>query len=308
MTVAPTPPSILLADSDAQSREVFGSFLKQAGWSFEVVTSGRSLVGAIDQHEYDIIIADVTMPGEDGMSLLKDILSKRPGQAVIAVSSDGSFDEAVRFFRCGATDLLPRPVDFGWLERVVSQVLQDRRQDHRDKKLYRFVEKERTELVFTSRELVELDGCSLPIINRLMSSGLLDQGEALRTKLAIQEAIGNALEHGNLELLSEWREELLPNAGDRFSIMRRERLADPVFADRTVRVIADFDGEWLAVTVTDEGRGFLNGSTSIRRPEASSIVCSGRGLALMSSAVDEVHFARNGSEVTLRKKLNRGRG
>ena len=306
MTGPTTHPSILLADSDAQSREVFGSFFKRAGWLFDIVTDTTGVVGALDGREYDIIIADVAMPGADGLALLAQILKKKPSQAIIAVSKDGSFDEALKFFRSGATDLLARPVDFGWLERVVKQVVNDRRQGERERLLYRFVTNERTELHFTCRELAELDTISLPIINRLLAGGLIDQGAALRMKLAVQEAVVNALEHGNLELKSEWKEEIDEEGRDRFFAIRKERLADPQYADRTIKIGSWFDGARFEVTIADQGKGFLNGSFGQKRAQPSGgPMCSGRGLAMMSNAVDEVRFGANGSEVTLVKLMRR---
>jgi DNA-binding response OmpR family regulator len=304
-----TPPSILLADPDAKSREAFGAFFQRSGWRYDIVTDGDSVVGALNKTEYDIIIADVAMPNADGLALLSNILRERPGQAIIAVSADTSYDQALRFFRSGATDLLSRPVDFSWLERVVRQVVSDRRADERERQLYRFVTSERTELRFTCRQLAEIDTVSLPIIDRLLSSKLLDQGSALRLKLAVQEALVNGLEHGNLELSSEWKEEVQADGGDRFSLMRKERLLDPDFANRTVTVQSWFDGARLEITIEDEGKGFLNSVEFItNRAKSNRVACSGRGLALMSSAVDEVTFSNNGSEVTLLKYLSRNGG
>ncbi len=299
-------PTILLADGDAQSREVFGRFFKQAGWRFDIVTDSSGVVGAIDGREYDIVIADVAMPGADGLALLAQILQKKPSQAIIAVSKDSSYDEALKFFRSGAMDLLARPVDFNWLERVIRQVVTERQHGERERMLYRFVTSERTEMRFSCRQMAELDTVSLPIINRLLLGGLLDQSSALKIKLAVQEAMVNGLEHGNLELRSEWKEDLLPDGRDRFSVVRSERLQDPDFANRTVTVCSWFDGSRLEVSVRDQGSGFLNDAFGAHKHTEHGVACSGRGLAMMSGAVDEIKFGQNGSEVTLVKFIRRG--
>lgn len=301
MSVASTPPSILLADGDAHSREVFGSFFERRGWQYDVIPDSRLLGSALDKSPYDIVIADVAIPGVDSLQMLKEVLTKHPSQAVIAVSKDASYDEALSFFRSGATDLLARPIDFIWLERIVQQVVCSRRHEERERMSYGFVTSERTEMRFSCRELIELDTVPLPIVGRLQAIGALDQHEAIRVRLAVQEAVLNALEHGNLCLESSWKEELRPDGEDRFASVRRERLLDAAYADRAIFVTVSYREGMLEIEVRDEGQGFLNAQGDGMAHRTHEVSCSGRGLALMSSAVDEVIFGKNGSEVTLRK-------
>lgn len=302
MSVASTPPNILLADGDPSSREVLGSFFERNGWAYDVVAEPSLLDSALDRSHYDIVIADVALPGVDSLALLRGILEKNPSQAIIALGKDDSYDEALNYFRSGATDILARPVDLGWLERVVREVVCSRRTEERERLSYKYVTSERTEMVFSCADIIKLDTVPLPIVGRLEAIGALEHGEALKVRLAVQEAVLNALEHGNLGLESRWKEEFRANGEDRFAEVRRERLLDPSYAGRSVFVSVEFGSGILQVSIRDEGMGFLNLKGA---PQASkspqSVSCSGRGLALMSSAVDEVSFDHNGSEVTLRK-------
>jgi hypothetical protein len=75
----------------------------------------------------------------------------------------------------------------------------------------------------------------------------------------------NAFEHGNLELRSEWKEELLPDSTDRFGAIRKERLLDPDYANRTVTICSWFDGVRLEISVRDQGRGFLHERDNSRK-------------------------------------------
>ena len=310
MSVASTPPNILLADGDASSRETLGSFFERHGWLYDVVVEPSLLDSALDKARYDIVIADVALPGVDSPALLRGILEKHPTQAIIALGKESSYDEALNYFRSGATDMLARPVDLGWLERVVRQVVCSRRTEERERLSYKFVTSERTEMVFSCADIIELDTVPLPIVGRLESIGALDHGEALKVRLAVQEAVLNALEHGNLGLESRWKEEVRANGEDRFAEVRRERLLDPKYSERSVYVAVEYRSGVLHISIRDEGQGFLNlkGMPEAKK-SAQSVSCSGRGLALISSAVDEVSFDHNGSEVTLRKStkhLRRG--
>jgi anti-sigma regulatory factor (Ser/Thr protein kinase) len=262
------------------------------------------MAGALERGSYDIIIADVELSGPDSSGVLRDILEKHPSQAIIAVSPNTTYEDALKMFRSGATDLLARPVDFGWLERVVQQIVFSRRNDERERATYRFVTKEQAEMRFSCPDLAQLSSISLPLVGRLAQSGMLSHTDALKIRLAVQEAVLNGLEHGNLELDSQWKEEIELDGSDRFSSVRRQRLADPRYSERFVYVTLEFGIGRLEITVRDEGKGFLNAHVVQANGKVDSLACSGRGLALMSSAVDEVRFDKNGSVVTMIKRLH----
>ena len=304
MSVGASPPCILLADGNEQSRQTFGSFFEGRGWTYDVVPDQSSMVGALEKGSYDIIIADVALAGADAVRVLQDILDKHPSQAIIAVSPTASYDDALKLFRSGATDLLARPVDFAWLERIVQQIVSSRRNDERERATYRYVTNEQAEMRFTSTDLAEINAVSFPMIGRLVLNGLLSRSEALKIRLAVQEAVLNGLEHGNLELDSKWKEEIQADGTDKFSAIRKLRLLDPQYSNRSVVVKLMYEGSRLEITVKDEGKGFLNAKVIPESGKVDSLSCSGRGLALMSSAVDEVQFGSNGSVVTMIKQLH----
>lgn len=295
-------PHILLADGDTESQEKFRAFFKRRGWELEIVRDASHLGQALELCDYDVIIADVAMPGLSASMLLGQAFRKRPTQALVMIGESSESEGSVRLLRSGITDVITKPVDFSWLERCVEQACSLRRQDEREKQTYAFVTSERTVMVFSCRQLREIQAISLPIVSRLLASGQLNDNEALRIRLAVQEAVLNALEHGNLELDSRWKEEYDENGVDRFTAVRRERMDDPAFADRSVRVISDFEEDRFQITVKDEGKGFLN-SQQPSVPVTQNLSCFGRGMTLISNAVDEVRFSNNGSEVTLVKYL-----
>jgi DNA-binding response OmpR family regulator/anti-sigma regulatory factor (Ser/Thr protein kinase) len=303
MSVGAHPPSILLADGNQQSRELFGTFFEGRGWVYDVVPDTSAMAGALEKGSYDIIIADVELSGADAVRLLTDILDKHPSQAIIAVSPHPTYENALKVFRSGATDLLARPIDFSWLERVVQQIVYSRRNDEREQATFKFMTSAQAELRFNCVDLAQLPSISLPLVGHLVQHGMLSEADALKIRLAVQEAILNGLEHGNLELDSQWKEEFGSDGRDKFSSIRKERLADPAYAHRCVTLKIVYNDAQLEIIVRDEGKGFLNSKAVADSCAVDSLACSGRGLALMSSAVDEVRFGKNGSVVTMIKRL-----
>jgi len=174
--------------------------------------------------------------------------------------------------------------------------------------MYHFVTSERTEVKISCLDSHLIDSFELPIIDRLLKDGLLPEAEALRLRVAVQEAVANGIEHGCLELQSMWREEACPEGGDKFSAVRQERLCDPQYSVRSVIVSSYFDGTKLEISVSDDGKGFLVGSdVKVGDDLVCSLSCSGRGLELIAHAADEVKFNRNGAEVVLIKRIRRTR-
>jgi DNA-binding response OmpR family regulator len=102
---------------------MFGTFFAGRGWSYDVVPDSSAMAGALEKGTYDIIIADVELSGQDSAAVLRDILEKHPSQAIIAVSPNATYEDALKVFRSGATDLLARPVDFSWLAEMINKVL-----------------------------------------------------------------------------------------------------------------------------------------------------------------------------------------
>lgn len=296
-------PNILLADGDAESQRIFRSFFERRGWDIAIAPDAGHLGEALQGDFYDIVIADARMPGLSPNLLLGQAFQKRPAQALILIGESPETDAGVRLLRAGVTDVLTKPVDFAWLERCVDQAVCSRRRDERERKTYSFVTSERTEMKFSCRELAEVQAISLPIVTRLLDGRQLAENEALRLRLAVQEAMLNALEHGNLELDSKWKEELNKDGVDKFSEIRRARMADPAYADKKVFLTSYFNGSRLEISIKDEGVGFLNAWSNTTH-QAQNLSCSGRGMTLMTSAVDEVRFCHNGSEVILVKYLH----
>jgi DNA-binding response OmpR family regulator len=298
-----TRPAVLLADTEKVSQEMFRSFFEKRGWNCTVVADVEDFGHELERAGYDIVIADSEMPGLSPMLLLGEIFRKRPSQALVVIGESVSSPHGLKLLRSGVTDVITKPVDFAWLERCVEQAVCVKRQEERERLAYEFVTSERTEMRFTCRELGQAQSISLPILSRLVQTHRLAETDGLRLRLAIQEALLNAVEHGNLELKSTWKEEFMPDGSDKFSSVRTERMQDPKYADRSVCLTSWFNRDTLEIVVKDEGKGFMHASTP-PRVNVENVSCFGRGMTLICNAVDEVRYSNGGSEITLIKRLN----
>jgi CheY-like chemotaxis protein len=265
------------------------------------VGSGESGYKAVLQNCYKLIVCDARMPDISALQLLRMIKNKKPHQPLVVVTAHGSTKEAVSLLKEGALDFVELPDDMQSFDMLLD-CLGPETQGVREECLCHFSREERVVYVFSCRELSTMN-VKLPLLERLYNSGRLDTNEMLKLTLALQEALANSLDHGNLELLSAWRDQISEDGTDLFSAKRRERLTDPTFADRTITLEAAHDGRRLILSVKDEGAGFIGAGSQTNSGEA--VCCHGRGLTIMTDAVDELKFLDNGSRVEMIKKLRR---
>lgn len=121
---------------------------------------------------------------------------------------------------------------------------------------------------------------------------------ALRT--ALQEAIGNAVMHGNLGLDSHIRAKCDGLAI--FAEMMENRAKDPVFARRPVTIAAKWNAQDLVVTVEDRGEGYDPAHHAGPLPAANA--ASGRGLAEIRAACRRVNLLAQGRRISMRFRLD----
>ncbi len=143
-----------------------------------------------------------------------------------------------------------------------------------------------------------------PVLSRLANLGVIDTHTKLKLLMAFQEGLSNAIEHGNLELQSAWKEEFDAEGNDMFKATKKQRLADPAYGGRIVCIESELKSGMLRITIKDQGKGFANAGLRPKYRElAPSETLHGRGLMLMNGALDEVHHNSVGNELTLIKYL-----
>ncbi|MCD8548842.1 MAG: response regulator transcription factor [Aeromonadaceae bacterium] len=99
---------ILIVDDDQEIRELLQEYMARAGFDVITAADGRAMYGQLEQHQPDLIILDVMMPGDDGFSLCQQI--RRSSQVPIIMLTAAS-DEADRVIglELGADDYIAKP-------------------------------------------------------------------------------------------------------------------------------------------------------------------------------------------------------
>jgi anti-sigma regulatory factor (Ser/Thr protein kinase) len=153
---------------------------------------------------------------------------------------------------------------------------------------------------FTSREVGSLK-MVFPLGEWLVKAGIVKEKEWRGLHVAFQEALTNSLEHGNLELQSEWKDDFDSAGKDRYTIERKSRLNQDEYGGRSLKIETVYDGTNLVVSIEDEGKGFDVKSLVDRPPSVDA--CHGRGFSLISAYVDTVLFNSKGTKITMKKRI-----
>jgi DNA-binding NtrC family response regulator len=100
---------ILVVDDEAIVRESLGDWLKDADYQVFTAESGHEALKVIEREKPVIMIADLVMPGMDGIELMKRAKARQPGIEVIIITAYASIPTAITAMKEGAYDYIEKP-------------------------------------------------------------------------------------------------------------------------------------------------------------------------------------------------------
>ena len=118
----PVQQHIFVVDDEAPAREMVGDYLRMHGFTVTLCDGGASLRQAIGQQAPDLIVLDLNMPEEDGLSIIRD-LKQRSGVPIIMLTATASPIDRVVGLELGADDYLAKPCEMRELLARVRSVL-----------------------------------------------------------------------------------------------------------------------------------------------------------------------------------------
>ncbi|HKB02488.1 MAG TPA: ATP-binding protein [Gemmataceae bacterium] len=269
----------------------------ELGW--EVVFAGS----ALDSHDVavvraiDVILIDLGNPHVDGVALVESLHGLLPHTPIVLMTAPYGVSVALEAVRKGAVNHFPRDL----LDSEPAAVLETLRQAAHDQRRRRQAAARLDHLSFEFT--LQNDRRQVPpVIHRVsdacLEAGLCDRPAAMRVGVALEEALLNAIVHGNLEVSSELRQDD-ESAYDR---QIEERRAMRPYADRLIRLTARISASEGVFVVEDEGPGFDVSQVPDPTDPMHLFRPGGRGILLMRSFMTAVHFAGRGNRVTLVKQ------
>ena len=124
---------ILIVDDDPHFLRVLGRILSGENFQVNAASGATEALDLLRKNRYDVIISDLRMPDNDGLSLLQQIRTAGSEVPVIILTAYGEVDTYLEAMNAGATEYLNKPIKSDELLKVVRTCLRFRN-SHRDEK------------------------------------------------------------------------------------------------------------------------------------------------------------------------------
>ncbi|MCF8150685.1 MAG: response regulator [Burkholderiaceae bacterium] len=99
---------LLVVDDDREIRKLLTEYLEQAGYRVSAVADGKAMRRMFDAHRVDLVVLDLMLPGEDGLTLCRD-LRARSNLPVLMLTARGTEVDRIIGLEMGADDYLAKP-------------------------------------------------------------------------------------------------------------------------------------------------------------------------------------------------------
>ncbi len=296
-------PTVLIVDDSAVDRRLAGGLLAKAGsLAIDYAENGVAAIEHMRRSLPDLVLSDLQMPEMDGLELVEAVRARWPLVPVVLMTAYGSEDIAVEALRRGAASYVPKSNLARELLDTIDNVLAVARADRRTENLMNCLV--RSEAHFElSNDPVLLPAMVDHLQDYVTRMRLCDETDRIRVGIALEEALLNALYHGNLELttqqLRESSESLLEaDAPD----LVEERCRTSPFCDRKIYVSVYLKPGEVEYVIRDEGPGF---EPDLQEEPTDLMKSDGdgrRGLMLMRTFMNDVRFNDLGNEIHLFKR------
>ncbi len=118
---------ILVVDDERAMRESLSAWLRKEGYGVQCAADGTEALAILDKHDIDLMLADVKMPGMDGLELLERARDRHPHVMVLMITAYGSIESAVSAMKRGAQDYILKPFDPEQMMLVVQKLARQQR-------------------------------------------------------------------------------------------------------------------------------------------------------------------------------------
>jgi DNA-binding NtrC family response regulator len=118
---------VLIVDDEPTVRRGLSRLLRAAGYEVEAIGDGDSAVRRLAAGGFDVVVSDISMPGLDGIALLRSLREKELDLPVILVTGQPSKDTAIKATELGAVRYLLKPFEAEALHDAVAHAVRLRR-------------------------------------------------------------------------------------------------------------------------------------------------------------------------------------
>lgn len=292
--------NILIVEKKEQIREKLAAVLEKNGYTVTSGKNAKAVQELLEKQPIDLVLSHIDDEKEAGFEILRLNKETHPCIPTVLIGRH-HFDETIlRAIGLGMFDCLVEPIHEADLLQTIKRAEYF---SHAQRVRNKFPEKVKgfsIKVEFHSSEF-ELEDIQKIFQDAVLNYSRMSPDDFLTVWLAVEEALINAHEHGNLELHSSWKDELLADgtAFSKFEKMKAERAIDPIYASRSISLDLRMRRGEIEVRIADHGDGF-----ALEKIECGVMEnVYGRGLTIIDSIMDKMEFNERGNEIIMRKSF-----
>ena len=100
---------ILVVDDDKRLRDLLQRYLTEQGFTVRTAENAEAMDKAMARDTFELIVLDLMLPGEDGLSICRRLRASEPQQAIIMLTAKGDDIDRIIGLEMGADDYVPKP-------------------------------------------------------------------------------------------------------------------------------------------------------------------------------------------------------
>ena len=104
-----TQAHILVVDDDREIRDLLARFLARHGLRVTTAKDGVEMMALLDERRIDLVVLDLMLPGEDGLSLTRRLREARSTLPIVMLTAMGEDTDRIVGLEMGADDYVPKP-------------------------------------------------------------------------------------------------------------------------------------------------------------------------------------------------------
>ena len=267
----------------------------------EVCPDVQTALRSIARVRPDLVLAH--LPHNGALELVETLGAGHEGIPVILMTGDHSDEVALRTIQSEATHPIPHGEVGSDLFEAIDDVLRRSRRTAARRRLMGSLFHQ--DLRFSIENDLELVGPFIDYVrDHLEAAKPFPSNEINHVCLALHESLTNAINHGNLELSSDLRQE-----DERiFYTLGEKRRREHPYRERRVHVAMTISAGEVDFRIRDEGPGFDVAAALAKAEKIDIERIGGRGLLLIRSFMDTLSFNETGNEVRFSKRARHSAG
>lgn len=291
--------NILIIDDNNDLLEYLKDFFMIYNYEVILAETGNQGIEKFREYRPDIVISDMRLPDKNGNIVVKEIKRIDKDVPIIIITGYSDKQLILSAMQNGALDLLKKPFKPKDLRYLINKI-ETLFKKIKVKISSSFVEWEKRELHLENDIYI-----ISPVVNFIFSNIDYICEDVSFMKNGLQEILINAVEHGNLDISYEEKQQLLEKGDYNRSLKMKSSL--PAYRDRYVSIKVFSTPDYLKIIVRDMGNGFdLSAIPDPQNPE-NFLKESGKGILMALHAYDKVEFNDIGNCVTLVKYAEKDR-